>query len=251
MMAQQFNLDVVAHNLANLNTPGFKRNTAHFQDLMYQQLRLPGANSGSGGQLPTGAQVGLGVNAGTTTQVFTPGTIQHTGSDYDIAIKGDGFLSVQMPDGSISFTRDGGLTLDVQGRLVNADGYPIQPEILIPQDKTVVSVSPDGRVSVLRQGSNTPEEIGQITLTRFINPAGLLNMGGNLFKPTAASGEPQTGEPGQNGNGTIIEKSIEMPNVEVVEELIKMITLQRAYETNSKSVQAADEMLQGANNLKR
>jgi len=251
MSAQQLSLDVIANNLANVNTAGFKKTSAHFQDLLYQSLRTPGAVSGNGGQLPTGAQVGLGVSGGTTSNIFTQGTIQQTGNDYDIAIKGQGFLSVLMPDGSTAYTRDGALNIDAQGKLVTGEGYAIQPEIIIPPDKTSVTIAPDGTVSVTRAGQNNSEQIGQIKLTRFINPQGLQTMGGNLVKPTQASGDPVDDTPGQNGLGTIIHKSIETANVEVVEEMIKMITIQRAYETNSKAIMAADEMLQGANNIKR
>ncbi|HXG24385.1 MAG TPA: flagellar basal-body rod protein FlgG [Chthonomonadales bacterium] len=251
MIAQQFNLDVIAHNLANVNTTGFKRTTAHFQDLLYETIRTPGAASGNGGQLPTGAQIGLGVSGGTTSQIFTQGTLQQTGGEFDVAIKGEGFLRVLLPDGTIAYTRDGALNIDAQGRLVTVDGFPIQPEILIPPDKTSVTIAPDGTVSVTRPGQANAEQVGQLQLTRFVNPAGLLNAGGNLYKPTAASGDPVDDAPGQNGLGVILHKMIETANVEIVEEMIRMITVQRAYETNSKAIQAADEMLQGANNLKR
>lgn len=251
MMAQQLNLDVIANNLANVNTAGYKKTAAHFQDLLYQSLRTPGAPTGTGGMLPTGSQVGLGVSGGTTSNIFTQGTIQPTGNDYDIAIKGQGFLSVLQPDGTIAYTRDGSLNIDAQGKLVTGEGYAIQPEIIIPPDKTSVTVAPDGTVSVTRAGQNNAEQVGQLKLTRFVNPQGLQSIGGNLLKATAASGDPVDDAPGQNGLGTIIHKSIETANVEVVEEMIKMITIQRAYETNSKAIMAADEMLQGANNIKR
>lgn len=251
MMAQQFNLDVIANNLANVNTYGYKRTAAHFQDLIYQNLRTPGATSDSGTQLPTGTQVGLGVNSGATTKVFTQGTLQSTGNEYDVAIKGDGFLRVLMPDGTTAYTRDGALSVDSQGRLVTSDGYAIQPEIIIPSDKTSVTIGTDGTVSVTRQGQTNSENVGQLQLTRFVNPSGLLAIGGNLFQATSASGDPVDDTPGQNGLGTILQKTLEAPNVELVEEMIRMITVQRAYETNSKSVQASDEMLQQANQLKR
>ncbi|HSV74829.1 MAG TPA: flagellar basal-body rod protein FlgG [Chthonomonadales bacterium] len=251
MTAQQFALDVIANNLANVNTHGFKRTVAHFHDLLYQNLRTPGAGTSGGGQIPTGSQVGLGVAAGSTNRVFTQGTLRNTGGEYDVAIKGDGFLRVLMPDGTTAYTRDGGLSLDSQGRLVTSNGYVIQPEIIIPSDKTSVSIAPDGRVMVGRQGQVNLEEVGQLQLTRFINPAGLLSLGSNLHQPTPASGDPVDDAPGMNGLGTILHKALEMPNVEMVEEMIRMITTQRAYEVNAKSIQTADEMLQQATQLKR
>jgi flagellar basal-body rod protein FlgG len=251
MMAQQLNLDVIANNLANVNTTGYKRTSAHFQDLLYQNLRIPGAVSGNGGQLPTGSQIGLGVSGGTTAHIFTQGVIQQTGADFDLAIKGEGFLKVLLPDGTTGYTRDGALSQDSQGRLVTAEGYPIQPEIIIPPDKTSIAISATGTVSVTRAGQTNAEEIGQIQLTRFVNPAGMMSLGGNIHVPTAASGDPTDDSPGQNGLGTLLHRSIESANVEVVEEMIRMITAQRAYETNSKAITTADEMLQQANNLKR
>ncbi len=251
MMAQQFNLDVIANNLANVNTNGFKGSSAEFQDLLYQYNQIPGAINANGGQMPTSSQVGLGVGQGTTTQIFNQGTIQSTGNPYDLAIKGDGFFSVLMPDGTTAYTRDGSLTLDSQGRLTTVDGYPIQPEIIIPPDNTSVTIASDGTVSVMRAGQTNAQQIGQIQLTRFINPSGLLNLGGNLYRNTAASGDPVTDVPGQSGLGTILQNSLETSNVQIVEEMIKMITAQRSYETNSKAIQTADQMLSDANNLKQ
>src|SRR2546423_386705 len=173
MMAQQLNLDVIANNLANVNTTGYKKSSAHFQDLLYQNLRVPGAVSGNGSQLPTGAQIGLGVDGGTTSSIFSQGTIQQTGNEYDIAIKGQGFLSVLLPDGTTGYTRDGALNVDSQGRLVTGEGYVVQPEIIIPPDKTTVAIAADGTVSVTRAGQTNSETVGQLKLTRFINPAGL------------------------------------------------------------------------------
>ena len=251
MMAQQFNLDVIANNLANVNTTGFKRATAQFQDLLYQNIQLPGALLASGGQIPGGAQVGLGVGSGRTSQVFNQGTMQLTSGDYDVAIKGDGFLKVLVPDGSTAYTRDGGLLADAQGRLVTQQGYVVQPEITVPTEHESVSIAPDGTVTVKIPGQTNAQQVGQLQLTRFPNPAGLERLGNNLVRPTAASGDPVDDTPGTNGLGTIIHHSIESANVEVVEEMIRMITVQRAYETNSKAIMAADEMLQGANNIKR
>lgn len=251
MEAQQFNLDVIANNLANVNTSGFKRSSAHFQDLLYQNIRTPGALAANGGQIPTGAQVGLGVSQGSTAQVFSQGTLQQTGRDLDIAVKGDGFIKVLMPDGAYAYTRDGSLQSDAQGRLVTSDGYAVQPEIMIPTDKQAINIAADGTVSVQRAGQTNFEQVGKIQLTRFPNPAGLEQIGGNLFKQSPSSGDPVDGDPNTNGLGMIVPQSLESANVEVVEEMIRMITIQRAYETNSKAVQSSDEMLQTANNLKR
>ncbi len=251
MVAQQFSLDVIANNLANVNTNGFKRSTAHFRDLMYQTLAAPGAPNSTGGQLPTGSQVGLGVDRGTTHQIYSQGTFQTTGGDYDVAIQGSGFIKVELPDGNFAYSRDGALTIDSTGRLVTSDGYVVKPEVLIPGDKLTVTVSPDGVVSVTRPGQANSEEAGRIKLTRFTNPYGMEQLGNNLFRKTDAAGEETEDTPGQNGLGNLMHKALESGNVEVVEELIRMITIQRAYETNSKAIQTADEMLQGANNLKR
>lgn len=250
MMAQQMNLDIIANNLANSSTTGYKQTVAHFQDLLYQNDRTPGAATSGGSQTPTGIQVGLGVSAGATSGLFTQGNLQKSGNDYDVAIKGDGFFEVLRQDGTKAYTRDGGFTIDGAGRLVTSNGDVLQPEIIVPGDKTSFAVAPDGTVSVTRQGSAS-ETVGQLQLTRFVNPSGLQNIGNNLYTPTAASGEATTGAPGSDGLGQILHKMIEMPNVEVIEQMIRMITIQRAYETNSKAVQAADEMLQGANSIKR
>jgi flagellar basal-body rod protein FlgG len=250
MTANQFNLDIIANNLANINTHGFKRNTAHFSDLLYQNLRLPGQQLAGGSTLPTGTQVGLGVGTGSTSQIFTQGAVQTTGNETDLAISGDGFFKVITPNGA-AYTRDGSFGIDPTGKIVTADGYPIEPEIIVPPDKESISITADGTVAVKRTGQVTPETIGNIKLTRFINPAGLISLGGNLFQQSAASGDPIDETPGQNGAGTLIQKALEMPNVEIVEEMVKMITAQRAYETNSKAIVASDEMLQQANNVKR
>lgn len=250
MVAQQFNLNVVANNLANVNTQGFKRQIAHFQDLLYQNIRIPGGTGAGGTMVPNGTQIGLGVSSGTTTQVFTQGTFQLTDNDFDMAISGEGFFRVLMPDGTTAYTRDGALGIDGQGRLVTQEGYPIQPEIIVPPDRTSFNIAPDGTVMVSRPGQPN-EAIGRIELTRFTNPAGLVRLGGNLYVPTPAAGDAVNGPPGENGIGSIKHKFLEMPNLEVIEEMIRLITIQRAFESNSKAVQTADEMLQTANNLKR
>ncbi len=250
MTANQFNLDIIANNLANVNTHGFKKNTAHFSDLLYQNLRMPGQQLAGGGTLPTGSQVGLGVSTGSTSQIFTQGSLQTTGNETDIAIQGDGFFKVITPNGA-AYTRDGSFSIDPTGKIVTADGYPLEPEIIVPADKETVSITEDGTVSVTRAGQVTADTIGNIKVTRFVNPAGLISIGNNLFKQSSASGDPVDETPGQNGAGTIVQKALEMPNVEIVEEMVKMITAQRAYETNSKAIVASDEMLQQANNVKR
>lgn len=249
--AQQLNLDVIANNLANASTTGFKSSRSEFQDLVYQTLRDPGTQSGPNSVVPTGTQIGLGVTAGTTAMQFTQGTLQNTGGLYDMAIKGDGFFRLQLPDGTIGYSRAGAFNIDGGGKVVNADGYPLQPEIVIPPDKTSVAISADGQVSVTRPGQQNPVVVGQIQLTNFINPAGLRAMGGNLFQPTAAAGQPVDANPGQQGNGTIQQKSIESSNVDIVEEMVRMIIVQRAYDTNSKVIQASDEMLTTTNGIKR
>ena len=251
LAAQQFNLDVIANNLANASTTGFKRSRADFQDLVYQVNREPGAQTGTNSMLPTGSQVGLGVSVGTTSALFSQGTIQASGGDYDITIRGNGFFKVLMADGTDAYTRAGNFAIDSTGKLVTAEGYAVQPEITIPGDKTSVSISPDGQVTVTRPGSTATAVVGTIKLTNFVNPAGLRALGGNLFQTSAASGQATDSNPGEAGAGTLLQKSVEGSNVDIVSEMVRMIILQRAYDTNSKVVQAADEMLSTTNNLKR
>jgi len=251
MMAQQANVDVISNNLANVNTTGYKKTRLDFQDLIYQNLRDPGAQNAQGNQLPTGLQLGHGVKAVGTQKIYTQGTYQQTGNPLDMVIEGNGFFQITMPDGSLAYTRDGALKKDGQGRIVNTDGYLLEPQITIPENATSVSITSDGTVSVIIPGNNTPQEIGQIQLVSFVNPAGLNNTGRNLMTETAASGNPIVGTPGQDGIGTITQYYIEMSNVQVVEEMVNMIVAQRAYEVNSKAIQASDEMLQQANNLRR
>ena len=251
LAAQQFNLDVVAHNIANASTTGFKRSRADFQDLVYQTMREPGAQTGANSQLPTGSQVGLGVSVGTTAASFTQGTIQNTGGSYDVAIKGDGFFKVLLPDGTNAYTRSGALAIDGTGKLVTSEGYAVQPEIIIPPNASDVSISSEGQVSVKLAGQAASQQVGQLQLSRFVNPAGLRAMGGNLFRPSDASGQATEGAPGTQGLGTLLHHSLESSNVDIVEEMVRMIVLQRAYDTNSKVVQAADEMLATTNSIKR
>ena len=252
MIAQQTNIDTISNNLANVNTIGFKKIRAEFEDLLYQTLRAPGDSTQAGtGQLPAGLQVGLGARLAATNRLFTQGNVQQTGNPLDLMIEGDGFFQVQLPDGRIAYTRSGNFKNDGEGRLLNNDGYYLPPDISIPDGATDLSVAPDGTVTVMMPGETLPQEIGQIELVRFVNPAGLLPEGKNLFLQSSASGEPVNATPGTEGVGAIVQGALEMSNVQVVEEMVNMIVAQRAYDVNSKAVQASDEMLQVANGLKR
>jgi len=251
MEAQKLNIDVIANNLANVNTVGFKKSRADFQDLLYQTLRAPGAISAEGTQIPSGIQVGLGVRPVAVQKNFLQGDFMLTTNPLDIVIEGDGFFQITQPDGTLAYTRAGAFKLDSDGRIVNSDGYPLEPAITIPANTLTTTIGSDGQVSVLIAGSNTPTQIGQIELARFINPGGLKAIGKNLFTPTGSSGDPTTGNPSTEGLGTVAQGFLEMSNVNVVEEMVNMIISQRAYEVTSKAVQASDEMLQTANNMKR
>lgn len=251
MEAQKINIDVIANNLANANTVGFKRGRADFQELVYQSVKSPGTISAEGAQVPTGIQIGLGVKPVAVQKIFDQGDFVHTGNPLDLIIEGDGFFQISMPDGTVAYTRSGAFKLDNEGRIVTSDGYPIEPAITVPANTININVSSDGRVSVIQAGSITPVEIGQIELARFINPGGLKAIGKNLFIQTDSSGEATTGNPSTEGLGSISQGFIELSNVNVVQEMVNMIISQRAYEINSKAVQASDEMLQTVNNLKR
>jgi flagellar basal-body rod protein FlgG len=244
MEAQQTQLDVISHNLANVSTNGFKRGTAVFEDLMYQNLRQVGAASTEQSQLPTGLQLGLGVRTVATSRNFTEGSMQQSGNQLDVAIRGNGFFQITLPDGTIGYTRDGGFQVDAQGRVVTASGLPVANGITVPANATKVSISADGTVSATVPGNAAPQPIGTIALASFINPAGLEPRGQNLFTETAASGQPQGGTPGANGLGTVMQGFLETSNVNVVQELVTMIQTQRAYEMNSKAIQTSDQMLQ-------
>ncbi|KAF1044615.1 flagellar basal-body rod protein FlgG [Xylophilus sp.] len=244
MEAQQTQLDVVSNNLANVSTNGFKRATAVFEDLIYQNLRQVGANSTDQSQLPTGLQVGLGVRTVATSRNFGQGSLQQSGNKLDVAIRGNGFFEVTLPDGTIGYTRDGGFQLDSQGRVVTSGGLAVNGGITVPANATNISIAADGTVSVTLPGNVQPQQVGQITLANFVNPAGLEPRGQNLFTETAASGQPQQGVAGTNGIGTIMQGFVETSNVNVVQELVTMIQTQRAYEMNSKAVQTSDQMLQ-------
>ena len=251
MKTQQDNMDVVAHNLANVNTYGAKKVRAEFHDLLYQTLRPAGGNSGPDSQYPTGLQIGLGDRLAATQRIFTQGNLQATGNPTDIAIEGEGFFRIEMPDGTIAYTRDGSFKLDSNRRLVTTDGYPEADNITIDQNASndSITISGTGLVSDVVDGQTN--EVGQITITRFVNPAGLTAIGKNLFIETEASGEPLDGNPGEDGAGTLVQSVIEMSNVQVVEEMVNMIVAQRAYESDAKAITTSDSMLEIANGLKR
>jgi flagellar basal-body rod protein FlgG len=249
MEAQQTQLDVVSHNLANVGTNGFKRAHAVFEDLMYQSLRQTGANSSEQTQLPTGLQVGLGVRTVATSRQFSQGNLQQSGNSLDLAVKGNGFFQVQMPDGTTAYTRDGSFQVSSTGQVVTSSGYTVQPGITIPANSQSITVAADGTVSVTLPGQATPQVLGQIQLANFINPPGLEPRGQNLYTETAASGTPSTGAAGANGLGDVAQGFVETSNVNVVEELVAMIQTQRAYELNSKAIQTSDQMLQRLSQL--
>jgi len=249
MDAQQQRIDVTANNLSNVNTAGFKKSRAEFQDLLYQSVRAPGTSSVQGVRVPTGLQVGQGVRTVATQKMFTQGDMAQTGNQLDIAVEGGGFFQVTMPDGTQSYTRAGNWTLDDTGRVVTSDGFAMEPAITVPPDAVNVTVGADGTVSVQQAGQEDSSEIGQIQLASFINPAGLESIGRNFYRRTSASGNPQVGQPGLEGRGTLTQGFLEMSNVKVVEEMINLISTQRAYEVNSKVIQAADEMMRNTSQL--
>jgi flagellar basal-body rod protein FlgG len=251
MQAQTMNIDVISNNLANVATTGFKKSRADFQDLLYQTLRSPGVASSADTQVPTGIQVGTGVRPAAVQKMFTQGEFVHTQNELDMAIEGEGFFQVIQPNGETAYSRSGSFKLDNEGRVVTSDGFAMEPELTIPADSLAISVGIDGTVSVLLAGENQPTEIGNIELAQFVNPAGLRSIGRNLFMPSAASGDATTGTPGAEAFGNIAQGYLESSNVSVVDEMVNMIVAQRAYETNSKTIQASDEMLQTATNLRR
>ncbi len=241
---QQTQLDVISNNLANVSTNGFKRSRAVFEDLLYQTMRQPGAQTSAQTQVPSGLQVGTGVKPVATVRNFTQGNLQNTGNKLDVAINGNGFLQVQMPDGTTAYSRDGSLQLDAQGQLVTSNGHPIQPAITLPANATSVSIANDGTITVTQPGSTAAVTVGQLQLANFVNPAGLQALGQNLYAETPSSGTPATNVPGVNGAGTISQGYVETSNVSVVEELVSLIQAQRAYEINSKAITTSDQMLQ-------
>jgi len=242
--SQDKNIANIANNLANVNTTGFKKGRAIFEDLIYQNLKQSGAQSSQSTQVPTGIMMGTGSHLVATQKMFSQGSIQNTENAYDVAIEGRGFLQVLMPDGTMGYTRDGALSMDSQGQLVTSNGFIIQPPIVIPPQNQSVTISQDGLVSVLLPGGGAPNQIGQIQLTDFINPSGLQPIGQNLYTETVASGPPQTDNPGSAGLGKLQQRSLEASNVNVVEELVNMIQAQRSYEITAKSIQTVDSMLQ-------
>ena len=246
--AQQTKMATISNNLANASTTGFKRDRAVFADLIYQNVVQVGSQSSEDTIMPSGLNIGTGVRTVATEKLFTQGNIVQTGNSLDVAIQGRGFLQILLPDGATAYTRDGTLQKDATGQLVTSMGYNLEPGITIPDDALTVSISSDGVVSVVSQGSYSPTEVGTIQLADFVNPSGLQAMGNNLYIESGASGSPQTGTPGLTGLGTLIQSSLEGSNVNTVEELVNMIETQRAYEMNSKAISTADQMLQYATN---
>jgi flagellar basal-body rod protein FlgG len=246
--AQQKRMAVTSNNLANVNTTGFKRSRAAFEDLIYQNQRQPGAQSSEATQIPAGLMLGTGVRVVGTEKLFTQGELVQTNNAFDLAVQGRGFLQVTMPDGTVAYTRDGSFHLNSDGQMVSNSGYPLEPAITLPSNAQSITIGNDGTVSVQLAGQAAAAQIGTIQLADFINPAGLEARGENLLLETAASGAPQTGTPGLNGVGTLLQGSLESSNVNVVEELVNMIETQRAYEMNSKAISASDQMLQNLTN---
>ena len=244
MDAQQTQLDVTSHNLANVGTTGFKRSRVAFEDLLYLNVRQAGANSSQQTQLPIGLQIGTGVRPVATPRMFTQGTLQQTGNQFDLAINGQGFFQIQLPDGTTAYTRDGTFHTDANGQVVNSSGFPLTPALTVPANAQSVTIGQDGTVTITVPGQAAPQNIGQIQLANFINPGGLDSKGDNLMLESAASGTPATNAPGTNGVGLLNQGYLEGSNVNVVEELVSMIQTQRAYEINSKAVQTSDQMLQ-------
>jgi flagellar basal-body rod protein FlgG len=249
MEAQQLNVDTIANNLANVNTPGFKRTRVRFQDLLYQNLRPAGDPAKLGA--PSELAIGHGTRLAATERHFSQGTTEPTNNPLNLVIEGDGFFQVQRPDGQIAYTRDGSFFLSSEGAIVNSDGLYLEPQIFLPEDIRQLSIAADGTISANFVDSNIPEELGQVELARFLNPAGLESLGRNLYLPTEASGLPLIGTPGTDGIGTVLSGFLEGSNVEVVEEMVALITAQRAYEINSRSIQTADQMLSTATQLVR
>jgi flagellar basal-body rod protein FlgG len=252
MMAMELNVQVISNNLANMTTTGYKRQRAEFQDLLYDHVSRIGTQTSSQGNiLPVGIDLGSGVKPVGTPRLMTQGTLAQTGGTLDVAIRGDGFFKVQMPDGTFSYTRDGSFQMDALGRIVTAQGNLVMPGITIPQNSTGLTINPQGQVSVIPQGATTPQILGQLMLTRFINQAGLLPIGDNLYTETPASGTPLDGLPNTDGAGDLLQGSLEQSNVDSVTEITNLIAAQRAYEMNSKVITAADQMLQSTANLMR
>ncbi|MFN3465925.1 MAG: flagellar basal-body rod protein FlgG [Terricaulis sp.] len=251
MQAQQLNVDVISHNIANMNTTSYKRQRAEFQDMLYQNLERPGStSSASGGVLPLGIQLGVGVRADAVGRVTEQGGIAATGNPYDIAINGRGYFQITMPSGQTGYTRAGNLAVNADGQIVTADGYPLEPAITVPAEATAIQITRDGIVEVTLAGQTDPQQIGQLEIASFINPAGLEGIGDNLFLETPASGTATTATPGSPGLGTLMQGYLELSNVNAVEEISALIVAQRAYEMNARVITAADEMLQSTTQLR-
>lgn len=252
MIAQQLNVDTIAHNLANVNTTGFKKSRVNFQDLLYETLQPAGIETSAGATIPEGIQIGHGVRPASIAKLFTQGNLIQTGNRLDLVIEGDGFFQVELPDGTIAYTRDGNFKIDQNGIITTADGYPMTPGITVPTDYETITIGSDGVVSVRLPGETAEQNVGTIQLVRFVNPAGLdARLGRNLLLETDASGPPVAGQPGLNGIGFLEQGFLENSNVQVVEEILQLIIAQRAYEASSKVIQSSDDMLQTANNVKR
>jgi len=251
MIAQQLNLDVIANNLANVNTTGYKKGRADFQDLMYQILEEPGTSENGQGASPTGIQIGLGVKPAAVGKLHSQGDFQSTENPLDVAIEGDGFFQIALPNGDTAYTRSGAFKLNENGVIVNSDGYELQPAITVPADALGITIAADGIVSVTQPGNTTATQLGQLQIAKFQNFAGLRARGKNLFEETESSGAATLGTPGEDGYGTLAQYFLESSNVSVVEEIVQMVTGQRAYEANSKVIQTADSLLSTAINVKR
>jgi flagellar basal-body rod protein FlgG len=252
MMAMELNVQVISNNLANMTTTGYKRQRAEFQDLLYDHVsRIGTQTSAQGNILPVGIDLGSGVKTVGTPRLMSQGTLTQTSGSLDLAIRGDGFFKIQQPDGTYVYTRDGSFQMDAQGRIVTAQGSVVQPAITIPQNSTGLTINAQGQVSVIPQGSTTPTVLGQLTLTRFVNQAGLLSVGDNMYQETPASGTPQDGLPSTDGAGDLQQGNLEQSNVDSVTEITNLIAAQRAYEMNSKVISAADQMLSTTSNLMR
>jgi flagellar basal-body rod protein FlgG len=252
MMAQELNVEVIANNIANMRTTGYKRQRAEFQDMLYDHVRRIGTQTSTQGNiLPVGVDIGSGVKTVGTPRIMTQGTLTQTGGDLDVAIRGEGFFKIQLPDGTFAYTRDGSFQMDAQGRIVTAQGNLVQPGITIPNNSTSLTINSQGQVSVIVAGNTNPTILGQLTLTRFINQAGLLPIGDNMFQETPASGPPQDGLAATDGMGDVQQGNLEQANVEAVTEISDLIAAQRAYEMNSKVISATDQMLQSVIGLYR
>ncbi|MBK9578297.1 MAG: flagellar basal-body rod protein FlgG [Fibrobacterota bacterium] len=250
MLANQLSVDSISNNLANVNTAGYKKSRVEFQDLLYQTMIEPGGTTSEGTRLPESLQVGLGVKSVGNPRNFAQGNLTQTGNPWDVAIQGEGFFQVRMPDQTTGFTRDGSFKVNADGFLVTANGYYTEPQIQVPANSSNPTVGPDGRVTVVLQGESDPTEIGQLEIAQFVNASGLRSIGQNLYQETEASGRSVVGTPGENGSGSLATQYLESSNVQLVEEMVNLIIAQRAYEISSKAVTTSDTMLQTANNLK-